>query len=77
MNGYTFQELRRALEHCNDRKGYGKVTEIKRFADGRLEVTIARPYMKDTVRQGRMAGNRVRFAGTSAKIRVLQHPDYN
>ncbi len=76
-DGYTFQELRRAIEQCNARKGYGTVTEFRRMADGTLAVCIARPHCRDIWRVGHVEGNRARFAGTSAKLRVLQSPDYN
>ena len=77
MGYYTFQELRRAIEQCNYRKGYGSVAEVKRFADGALEVVITRPHMRDTIRKGHVIADRVKFAGTSAKIYILTSPDYN
>lgn len=85
---HTFQELRRAIEACNARKGYGEVSALRMIEGGNaLRVTIERPHMRDTIRTARIVaapsrvagahGQRIRFAGTSARIPTFNPPCYN
>ncbi len=62
------EQVTKAVQTANWRKGYGDVVSCRVFMDGKVSVTIRRPFMRDTVRTGRVHTGRVYFAGTSAKI---------
>jgi len=50
----TFHELHNALKCMHSRYGIGDVKEIRKFADGRVEVTAQGYGMKPHVRKGRV-----------------------
>ena len=55
-------------EQINNVYGYGNVSRCRVYLDGRVELVIRRPYMRDKKRIGRYTDGRLHFAGTSRKI---------
>lgn len=72
MKRLFVERVMEAVKRANWRKGYGDIAECRVFLDGTIHATIRRPFMRDTIRKGRVEGNRVRFASTTA---TLENPD--
>jgi hypothetical protein len=57
MKNY-FDDINDAITTMHYLYGIGDVKEIRRFADGRIEVIAQGYYMKSHVRRGRIVGGR-------------------
>ena len=62
--------IRAAIEKLNWNYGWGRVTQIRRFMDGRIEVDVEDRYRKGRTYLARTVGrNSVRFRGHQISYR--------
>ena len=59
-----------AAVRINNARGFGDIRECRIYVDGRVELTIRRPHLADSVRKARIRNGRLFFAGTSTAIKA-------
>ena len=75
MNQYTTERqcIRRAIERLNWAHGWGDVSAIRRFMDGRIEVDVTSRYRAPRTYIARTVGrSSVRFRGYQCDYRALE-----
>jgi hypothetical protein len=73
MTAKPLPDLMAALRAINGARGYGDIAGIRRYLSGRIELTISRPYMRDSQRIARVeirdGACVLYYCGTSRRVR--------